>query len=197
VDSPAGKEDRQGPRSLERAYQEGDVRECGQSVGLARQQGLTGYAAHLLVMERFGYPDFVTASVDTLIDVQYANRPHLRPICEAIVRATRAISVSLSSRRARAMSHWLRHAERLPACKPRPGIAWTFDCASMDETGRTPDWTGGQRQRVLTTSSRNSGPAYGLHSWLCGLHLHACERSTDRARDRVRLDRPAAPRPRR
>jgi hypothetical protein len=53
------------------------------------QQGLTGYARQLLVMERFGYPNFVTTSADALIDAQYVDRPHLRPIYEAIVRATR------------------------------------------------------------------------------------------------------------
>jgi hypothetical protein len=51
--------------------------------------GVTGYAKQLLVMERFGYPDFVTASADELIDAQYADRPHLRPIYEAIVAAAR------------------------------------------------------------------------------------------------------------
>jgi Domain of unknown function (DUF5655) len=51
------------------------------------QQGVTGYAKQLLVMERFGYPDFVTTSADALIDAQYADRPHLRPIYDAIVRA--------------------------------------------------------------------------------------------------------------
>jgi Domain of unknown function (DUF5655) len=53
------------------------------------EQGVTGYAAQLLVMEQFGYPDFVTTSADTLIDAQYADRPHLRPIYEAILSATR------------------------------------------------------------------------------------------------------------
>lgn len=52
-----------------------------------RGEGVTGYAATLLVMERFGYPDFVTASADELIDGQYADRPHLRPIYEAIIAA--------------------------------------------------------------------------------------------------------------
>jgi len=53
-------------------------------------EGVTGYAAQVLVMERFGYPDFVTSSAEQLIDAQYADRPHLRPIYEAIVAATRA-----------------------------------------------------------------------------------------------------------
>lgn len=50
-------------------------------------QGLTGYAESLLVMERFGYPDFITASADKLIHDQYADRPHLQPIFDAIVGA--------------------------------------------------------------------------------------------------------------
>jgi hypothetical protein len=31
-------------------------------------QDVTGYARQLLVMEHFGYPDFLTASADELID---------------------------------------------------------------------------------------------------------------------------------
>jgi Domain of unknown function (DUF5655) len=53
---------------------------------LARQ-GVMGYAQSLLVMERFGYPDFVLGSADQLIEQQYADRPHLRPIYDAIVSA--------------------------------------------------------------------------------------------------------------
>jgi hypothetical protein len=51
------------------------------------QQRVTGYAQTLLVMERFGYPDFFTASAAELIDAQYADRPQLRPIFDAIVAA--------------------------------------------------------------------------------------------------------------
>lgn len=49
------------------------------------QQGVTGYAQTLLVMERFGYPDFLVASAGQLIDAQYADRPQLRPIFDAIL----------------------------------------------------------------------------------------------------------------
>lgn len=52
-----------------------------------KKQGVTGYAESLLVMERFGYPDFVSASADELIEGQYADRPHLRPIYDAIIAA--------------------------------------------------------------------------------------------------------------
>jgi hypothetical protein len=41
----------------------------------------------MLVMECFGYPDFMVASADKLIDAQYADRPALRPIFDAILTA--------------------------------------------------------------------------------------------------------------
>jgi hypothetical protein len=50
-------------------------------------QGVTGYAQSLLVMERFGYPAFLLASADQLIQGQYADRPQLRPIFDAIIDA--------------------------------------------------------------------------------------------------------------
>lgn len=52
-----------------------------------KRQGVTGYAENLLVMERFGYPDFMTSSAGELIEAQYADRPHLRPIYDAIIHA--------------------------------------------------------------------------------------------------------------
>lgn len=51
------------------------------------KQGVTGYAQTLLVMERFGYPDFFLASADELIGGQYADRPQLRAILDAILDA--------------------------------------------------------------------------------------------------------------
>jgi Domain of unknown function (DUF5655) len=51
------------------------------------EQGVTGYAQSHLVMERFGYPDFLLSSADELIDGQYADRPHLRPLLDAIIAA--------------------------------------------------------------------------------------------------------------
>jgi hypothetical protein len=49
--------------------------------------GVTGYAQSLLVMERFGYPDFVLASAGQLIEQQYSDRPRLLPIYDAVVTA--------------------------------------------------------------------------------------------------------------
>lgn len=55
------------------------------------KEGVTGYAQSLLVMERFGYPDFLFATAAELVDGQYKDRPHLRPIHDAIVAAATAI----------------------------------------------------------------------------------------------------------
>jgi len=55
-----------------------------------REQGVTGYKQMLLVMERFGYPDYLLASADALLAAQYADRPQLRPILDAVVMAAQA-----------------------------------------------------------------------------------------------------------
>lgn len=50
-------------------------------------QGITGYPQMLLVYERFGYPDFWLASADDLIQGQYRDREHLRPVLDAVLAA--------------------------------------------------------------------------------------------------------------
>ena len=54
-------------------------------------EGVTGYAQALLVWERFGYPGFLVADAEQLIGRQYADRPHLRPIFDAVVAALPAL----------------------------------------------------------------------------------------------------------
>jgi len=49
------------------------------------EQGVTGYPAQLLVMERFGYPDYLERSPDELVEGQYRDRPALRPILETLL----------------------------------------------------------------------------------------------------------------
>ena len=55
------------------------------------ERGVTGYARDILIHERFGYPDFLTATAEELVDAQYADRPELRPVYEAILRAVEGI----------------------------------------------------------------------------------------------------------
>jgi hypothetical protein len=64
------------------------------------KQGVTGYAQSLLVMERFGYPDFLLATADELIQGQYADRPQLRPIFDAIIAAAAGLgAVTIQTRK--------------------------------------------------------------------------------------------------
>ena len=64
------------------------------------KQGVKGYARDLLVMERFGYPDFFTATAQELIDGQYADRPQLLPIFDAIVEAVEELGdVTIQARK--------------------------------------------------------------------------------------------------
>jgi hypothetical protein len=63
-------------------------------------RGVTGYAQRLLVMERFGYPDFLRPAGEELIDAQYADRPQLRPVFDAIVTAAQGLGdVALEARK--------------------------------------------------------------------------------------------------
>ncbi|MBL8769774.1 MAG: hypothetical protein JNK30_00205 [Phenylobacterium sp.] len=56
-----------------------------------KAQGVTGYSAQLLRWETFGYPDFMTASADELVDAQFADRPALRPVYDAVIAAALAL----------------------------------------------------------------------------------------------------------
>lgn len=49
------------------------------------ERGVDGYPAMLLVMERFGYPNYLERSPDELIEGQYRDRPGLRPILETLL----------------------------------------------------------------------------------------------------------------
>src|SRR2546422_5171175 len=74
-------------------------------------------------MERFGYPDFLLATADELIDGQYADRAQLRPIFDALIDAAAGLGpgtiqarqtyVSLVSPR--------RTFARVPATTKNPG----------------------------------------------------------------------------
>ena len=51
------------------------------------ERGVTGYQQMLLVRETFGYPDYLLASADDLIEARYADREALPPIFEAVLAA--------------------------------------------------------------------------------------------------------------
>ncbi|HYD44146.1 MAG TPA: DUF5655 domain-containing protein [Phenylobacterium sp.] len=72
---------------LARARAEAPADKEGVKAWLTRE-GVTGYGRDLVVWEVAGYPDFLTASANELIDGQYAGKPHLRPIYDALIAAT-------------------------------------------------------------------------------------------------------------
>jgi hypothetical protein len=49
------------------------------------EHGIDGYPAMLLGFETFGYPDYLEASADELIDGQYRDRPAIRPIYDRLI----------------------------------------------------------------------------------------------------------------
>src|SRR5512133_1627022 len=64
------------------------------------EQGVTGYPQSLLVWERFGYPDFLQSTADELIQGQYADRPQLRPIFDALLDAVAGLGdVTIQARK--------------------------------------------------------------------------------------------------
>ncbi|RFU85080.1 hypothetical protein DY218_19365 [Streptomyces triticagri] len=63
-------------------------------------EGVRGYAQQLLVHETFGYPAFLLQSADALIDAQYADRPGLRPVLDAVLlRAAALPQVTVQARK--------------------------------------------------------------------------------------------------
>jgi len=63
-------------------------------------KGVTGYQQMLLVHERFGYPDYLLATGDDLIEAQYADRPALRLILDAVLAlATHLGQVDVQARK--------------------------------------------------------------------------------------------------
>jgi hypothetical protein len=69
----------------------GPVDEPALRAWLKQEHEVTGYPAMLLAWETFGYPDFLTATADELVDAQYADRPDLRPIFDAVIAAVSAL----------------------------------------------------------------------------------------------------------
>ena len=65
-----------------------------------RERDVTGYSQMLLVHETFGYPEFFTKTADQLIEDQYADRPQLRPVLDAVLdRAAGLDDVTLQTRK--------------------------------------------------------------------------------------------------
>ena len=68
-----------------RRVRESGIADQGSLRAWLTEQGVTGYPQMLLVMERFGYPDYLTANADELVGGQYADRPALRPVLDGVL----------------------------------------------------------------------------------------------------------------
>lgn len=54
------------------------------------ERGVRGYPQAMLIMERFGYPDFLVDDDQELIDAQFADREDLRPILDHLLARVRS-----------------------------------------------------------------------------------------------------------
>jgi hypothetical protein len=100
------------------------------------QQEVTGYAQSLLVMETFGYPDYLTTSADDLVNAQYADRPELRPIYEAIIEAAaslRAVTVQARKTYVSLLTPRRTFARIQPTTRTRIDLALRLEKSQADE----------------------------------------------------------------
>jgi hypothetical protein len=52
-----------------------------------KTRSINGYAQQLLIMERFGYPEFLLQTAEELLAGQFADRQHLRPVFDEVIEA--------------------------------------------------------------------------------------------------------------
>lgn len=52
-----------------------------------KTRNINGYAQQLLIMERFGYPEFLLKTAEELVEEQFADRVHLRPVFDEVIEA--------------------------------------------------------------------------------------------------------------
>src|SRR5215469_9130850 len=100
-------------------------------------QGVTGYAQSLLVWETFGYPEFLVADAEDLIARQYSDRPHLRPIFDAVLAALPAlpgpVTVQARGTLVSLVSPRRTFAVLKPTTKSRVDLGLRFDTTKQPE----------------------------------------------------------------
>ena len=132
-----------------------DPRRRGQPASLAGpSQGVTGYPQMLLVMERFGYPDYLRATPDELVEGQYRDRPGLRPIHDALLALLPAIGeVDVQNRKTYVAL--LTPRRTFASIEPTTKPAWTWACESR---GTSPQMA----QLVAATSMGQSAVTHRI-----------------------------------
>lgn len=103
-------------------------------------QAVTGYPQGILVWERFGYPEFLLASADELIEAQYADRQELRPILDALLALASSLGeVEVHARKTYASLYTPRRAFAAvrPTTKTRVDLGLRID--GLEPAGRLLD----------------------------------------------------------
>jgi Domain of unknown function (DUF5655) len=98
------------------------------------EQGVTGYPAMLLGFETFGYPDYLQASADELIEGQYRDKPGIRPIYDRLVEALPDIGeVEVQARKTYValLGPKRTFASIQPTTKTRVDVGLRFDDATL------------------------------------------------------------------
>jgi hypothetical protein len=125
------------------------------------KHGVTGYAQSLLVMERFGYPDFLLATADELIQGQYADRPQLRPIFDAIIAAAAGLgAVTIQTRKTYVslVSPRRTFARVQPTTKNRVDLGLRLERQNQADAWSLPRFTRPCRFRSASRAARKSTP---------------------------------------
>ena len=98
------------------------------------EQGIDGYPAMLLGFETFGYPDYLEASADELIDGQYRDKPAIRPIYDRLIEHLPDVGeVEVQARKTYValIGPKRTFASIQPTTKTRVDIGLRFDDASL------------------------------------------------------------------
>lgn len=64
-----------------------------------KERGRGRQSQMLLVMERLGYPEFLTASAEDLVEGQYSDRPELRAIYERLIALGTGLGADVQTRK--------------------------------------------------------------------------------------------------
>jgi hypothetical protein len=110
------------------------------------EQGVDGYPAMLLGYETFGYPDYLQASADELIEGQYRDKPAIRPIYDLLIAALSQVGeVEVQARKTYVALIGPRRtfASIQPTTRTRVDVGLRFDDAT-DATGLEPAKSIGQ-----------------------------------------------------
>ena len=98
------------------------------------EQGIYGYPAMLLGFETFGYPDYLEASADELIDGQYRDKPAIRPIYDRLIERLPDVGeVEVQTRKTYValIGPKRTFASIQPTTKTRVDVGLRFDDASL------------------------------------------------------------------